>query len=178
MIIAISGKSGCGNTTTSRLLAERLGFRLINYTFRNMAVELGISFEELLERANADPSFDRRLDDTQVEMARREDCVVGSRLAIWLLRDEAFTVYLAASPEVRATRIHGREGGSLEEKTAFTRKRDSEDKRRYRELYGIDMDDYSFVNAVIDVEKPKPEEIVELIIDRMKASGLLAGKAR
>jgi cytidylate kinase len=28
--IAVSGKSGCGNTTVSRLLSQRLGIRLIN----------------------------------------------------------------------------------------------------------------------------------------------------
>ncbi len=171
MIIAISGKSGCGNTTDSRLLAERLGYRLVNYTFRNMAAELGISFEDLLERAKTDPSYDRRLDDRQVELARQGNCVVGSRLAVWLLREEAFTVYLKASPEVRATRIHGREGGSFEEKTAFTLKRDAEDRKRYMDLYGIDIDDYSFVYAVIDVEKPRPEEIVQTIIDSILRSG-------
>ncbi|HEY9053576.1 MAG TPA: hypothetical protein VIO60_02025, partial [Rectinemataceae bacterium] len=32
-IIAISGKSGCGNTTVSRLVAKRLERRFINYTF-------------------------------------------------------------------------------------------------------------------------------------------------
>lgn len=28
--VAISGKSGCGNTTVSTLLAEKLGVKLIN----------------------------------------------------------------------------------------------------------------------------------------------------
>ena len=36
-IVAISGKSGCGNSTVSRLLSDRLGVQLINYTFRRMA---------------------------------------------------------------------------------------------------------------------------------------------
>ena len=35
--IAISGKSGCGNTTVSSLLAERLGVKLFNFTFRQLA---------------------------------------------------------------------------------------------------------------------------------------------
>ena len=37
--IAISGKSGCGNTTVSSLLAKTLDITLINYTFRQMAAE-------------------------------------------------------------------------------------------------------------------------------------------
>ena len=37
--IAISGLSGCGNTTVSKKLSEMLGVRMINYTFRNLAEE-------------------------------------------------------------------------------------------------------------------------------------------
>lgn len=39
--VAISGKSGCGNTTVSSMLAEKLGIKLINYTFRQLAAEKG-----------------------------------------------------------------------------------------------------------------------------------------
>ena len=49
--IAVSGKSGCGNSTVSRLLAEKLGLKLINYTFHDMAEEAGIPFEEFCRRA-------------------------------------------------------------------------------------------------------------------------------
>ena len=47
--VAISGKSGCGNTTVSSRLAESLQVTLINYTFRNLAKELGISLVEIIE---------------------------------------------------------------------------------------------------------------------------------
>ena len=49
--LAISGKSGCGNTTVSRLVAEKLGLRVINYTFKNLARDSGMSFEELALKA-------------------------------------------------------------------------------------------------------------------------------
>ena len=45
--MAISGKSGCGNTTVSRLVADRLGLIVINYTFKNLAQDKGMSFEEI-----------------------------------------------------------------------------------------------------------------------------------
>ena len=41
MRIAISGKSGCGNTTVTRLVSEALGFEMINFTFRSLAEEIG-----------------------------------------------------------------------------------------------------------------------------------------
>lgn len=78
--IAISGKSGCGNSTVSRMVAERLGLEVINYTFRNMAEDLGISFEELRRRAEKDDSMDRQLDARQVELAKT---AVVSLVPVW-----------------------------------------------------------------------------------------------
>jgi CMP/dCMP kinase len=170
-IVAISGKSGCGNTTVSRLLAQRLGFRLINYTFRAMAVARGISFEEMLRLANGDPdyAYDRELDAKQVELAREGDCVIGSRLALWLLPDATLRVYLAGSLEARAERIHAREGDSLAEKLRFTRDRDNSDHQRYLKIYGIDNDDLAPADLVINTELWKPEAEADLIATALES---------
>ena len=86
MRIAISGKSGCGNTTVSTLVASQLGYPLINFTFRNLAKERNVDFWHLCKLAEQDDSIDRELDRRQVEMAMaQQDCVLGSRLAIWML---------------------------------------------------------------------------------------------
>jgi len=156
MIIAISGKSGCGNTTVSRLLAETLGYKLINYTFHTMAEEMGMPFTRLLELAKDDPSYDRKLDQTQVKLAGEGDCVIGSRLAAWLLEDRAFTVYLSVSADVRARRIATREGSKFEDVLEFTAYRDRVDRERYLKLYGIDNDAFSFVNLVVQADELSP----------------------
>ena len=49
--IAISGKSGCGNTTVSKLLSEKLNVKMINFTFRSLAQETGLSLAEIIEKA-------------------------------------------------------------------------------------------------------------------------------
>lgn len=167
MRIAVSGKSGCGNTTVSRLLAERLGVRFINYTFRNMARERGVPFEDFLALAERDFSMDRELDAKQVELASAGDCVLGSRLAIWLLHDADLKVYLRASAEVRARRIWNREGGDLAATVEFTKQRDRKDRERYLRIYEIDNDDFSFADLVIDTERMTPEEIVGAIVERV-----------
>jgi CMP/dCMP kinase len=177
-IVAISGKSGCGNTTVSGLLAERLGVDPINYTFRAMADERGISFEDMLKLANADPdySYDRALDARQVQLARAQarerDCVIGSRLAMWLLPDASLRLYLAGSLEVRAARIHSREGDDLGKKLAFTRNRDADDHRRYLTIYGIDNDDLSAADLVINTELWKPEAIVEIVVAALERQNI------
>ncbi|HOJ98871.1 MAG: AAA family ATPase [Treponemataceae bacterium] len=170
--IAISGKSGCGNTTVSRLLASRLGLRCINFTFRNLAQEQGLSLEEVLRRASTDDWWDREVDRRQVELARQDGgCVLGSRLAIWMLPEADLKVYLRAQPEVRAQRIQQREGGDLETITRFTLERDRQDRERYLRLYGIDNDVYDFADLIIDVDQPGPEEIVEQIVKSLSQRG-------
>ena len=151
--VAISGKSGCGNTTVSRLLAKRLSLRLINYTFHDMAQEQGVSFEELCRRAEEDDQYDLYLDRRQVELASRGSCVLASRLAIWLLEDAQLKVYLFASPEVRAKRIAQREGQPVEQALAELHERDGRDAQRYLRLYGIDIDRYDFADLVVDTDK-------------------------
>lgn len=171
--VAISGKSGCGNTTVSTLLAEKLGVTLINYTFRQLAAEKGLTLAQVIENARTDDSYDIFVDNHQVELARAEPCVLGSRLAIWMLKEADLKVYLFASDETRAKRILNREGGDLQKIKDFTAMRDSEDTRRYKKIYNIDNNDYSFSDLIIDTAKFNPEQIVELIIAELKKRNLI-----
>ena len=168
--IAISGKSGCGNSTVSSIVAEMLGLRLINYTFKDLARERGMTFEEICEKAESDSQYDLAIDRTQVELARAGGFVLGSRLAIWLLRDNAFTVYLIASPGVIAQRINQREGIGLEAALAKTALRDKRDHDRYRRLYSFDIDDYGFADLLIDTEKLEPRAVAKKIAERVSGS--------
>jgi cytidylate kinase len=166
--IAVSGKSGCGNTTVSRLVADSLELRFINFTFRSLAGEKGISLEEVLALAAKDDSWDREVDSRQVSLAREEGgCVLGSRLAIWMLPEADLKVYLTASPETRAKRIKAREGGSLEKIAAFTAERDKQDRERYIRIYNIDNDDYAFADLIIETDTLSPVQFTELIIAKI-----------
>ena len=167
--IAISGKSGCGNTTVSTLLAQRLGLRLINYTFHNMAQERGLSFEEFSRLAEKDDQYDLYLDRHQVELASAGGCVLGSRLAIWLLPRAHIRVYLTASPQERARRIALREGLDPARTLEAVEARDARDRNRYLRLYRIDTDDYRLADLVVDTEAGEPADLVESILVALRA---------
>ena len=170
MRIAVSGKSGCGNTTVSTMLAEKLGYPMINFTFRQMAKERNMDFWDFCALANRDDNIDRELDRRQVEMARAEEnCILGSRLAIWMLDDADFKVYLLASDQERARRIALREGGTVAERLAQTQDRDAHDTERYGRIYGIDNNDTSKADLVIDTEGRTPEQIVDMILEAVSA---------
>lgn len=170
MRIAISGKSGCGNTTVTTMVAETLGFTKINFTFRNLAAEKGFDFWDFCKMAESDDSYDKELDNRQVEMAMKEEnCVLGSRLAIWMLKSADLKVYLSASTNERATRVFKREGGDFATRLAQTKMRDENDTSRYKRIYNIDNNDTSIADLVIDTDDKTPEEITKIIVDYVKA---------
>ncbi len=166
MRIAISGKSGCGNTTVCNLLSEKLGIPVVNFTFRQLAQEKGIEFWDFCAMAEKDDNIDRELDSRMVKMAlEQKDSILGSRLAIWNMKDADLKVYLLASDEERVRRITVREGGSYEERLAQTKARDANDSARYKRIYGIDNSDTSIADLVINTEGKTPGEIVNIIAD-------------
>jgi len=168
--IAVSGRSGCGNTTVSKMAADILNLRFINFTFRSLAHERGLDLKEVLELAAKDDFWDREVDNRQVALALEDGgCVLGSRLAIWMLKDADLKVYLNASPQIRAERIVKREGGTLEEVAAFTAERDRQDHGRYLRIYGIDTDDYSFADLIIETDNVTPQEIVDRIVEKARS---------
>jgi CMP/dCMP kinase len=167
--IAISGKSGCGNSTVSRLVAARLGLRVINYTFKNLAQDKGMSFSEVCLLAETDPQYDFNLDKMQVQLASQGPCVLGSRLAIWLLRDIAFTVYLKAPLQVRAQRIASREGKESAAALRETEERDRRDHDRYKRLYGYDVDRFDFAALVVDAASLSQDQVTEEIVSHASA---------
>jgi cytidylate kinase len=170
--IAISGKSGCGNTTVGKIVADALGLRFINFTFRSLAEERDIDLREVLTLAAKDDFWDREVDSRQVALAREPGgCVLGSRLAIWMLAEADLKVYLKARPETRALRIKKREGGSLESVAAFTAERDRQDHERYLRIYKIDNDAYNFADLVIDTDDLDPYQITSLILAAAEKKG-------
>jgi len=165
--IAISGRSGCGNTTISKMIADSFNLCFINFTFRSLANERNVDFKTIFELAAKDDSVDREVDTRQVQLARESGgCVLGSRLAIWMLEEADLKVYLDASPQIRAQRIVNREGGDLEEIAAFTAERDREDHKRYLRIYNIDTENFSFADLIIKTDNLSPQEIIDLIVNK------------
>jgi len=162
--IAISGRSGCGNTTVSTILSRRLGFKMVNYTFHSIADEMEMEFEAFCKLAEEDSKWDYQVDERQVELAMEGSSVLGSRLAIWMLKEADLKVFLTASPEERGRRIQKREGGTLSERMSQTAVRDERDHIRYKKLYDIDNNDFAFADLVINTDRMSPEVTADIIL--------------
>ena len=90
-----------------------------------------------------------------------------------MLKEADLKVYLFADDDVRAKRILNREKGDLDEIKRFTQMRDNEDTNRYKRLYNIDNNDYSFCDLFVDTNNYNPDQIVELIIQKLLAKKLI-----
>lgn len=170
MIIAISGKSGCGNSSISKRLAEKHNYRLINYTFREYADEQGLHFSQIHALAKKDRKIDEYIDTKQIQLAKQGDCIVGSRLAIWKLTNADLRVYLCAPLWLRAKRIATREHRSTLQSLWRTLLRDIRDRLRYKRYYNININRYQFADITINTAVHNVEQIAEIIAKKMNAA--------
>src|SRR5258708_8505244 len=102
--IAISNQTGRSNTTPTHNVGAPLGLQVVNYTFRDLGGDLGITFDEIHTRANGTKVFDYLTDLVQIRASLRPKVVVGSRLAAWLVAAD-LRFCLHASLEQRANPI-------------------------------------------------------------------------
>ena len=80
----------------------------------------------------------------------------------------ALKVFLDASEDVRAERITGREGGATGERLREIQAREASDRRRYREIYGVDYHDHRLYDAVVETDRRTPEDLAEEIVERAR----------
>ena len=166
MRIAISGNSGCGNTTATTNVGNALGLKIVNYTFRDLGKELGVPFEVVHKEAPDNFIYDYMTDLKLMRAADSGTVIVGSRLAAWLM-DADLRIWLHASLEARAARINRRESeknSSYESVLYKTLQRDAQNRKRYLRLYGIDLEDHSDFDITINTEMLTAEQVSSLIV--------------
>lgn len=153
----------------ARLLAAALGIEHLDggTVFRALANERGHSLEEFVHIAEGDDAIDRALDDRLTERAREGAVLLESRLAGWLATRAglgALRVWIACDDVERARRVGGRDGHELDDAVVANRAREASEKRRYQGYYGIDLDDLSIYDLVLDSEHRGPDDLVAEII--------------
>lgn len=169
MLITISGLPGSGKTTVARRLATRLGVPHIyaGDLYRKEAHERGLSLEQFNELSEQDHSIDRALDQKMAAYARQGNVVLEGRLAAFVALEErvdALKVWLTASDEVCARRVAQRENGDWSEVLRLNRTRQGSDAKRYRAIYGFNLNDTSIYDLILDSEHDGPEALADKIL--------------
>jgi len=173
MCITISGPPGSGTSTVAGLLAARLGVQYANagMFFRQIACEQGLSLAELGRRAERDSRIDREVDRRTLKRANAEaGSVLEGRMAGWVLHRAgvpSFKVWLDANEEVRARRIAGRENMPFDPVLSEMVEREQSERRRYREIYDVEIGDLSPYDVVLRTDDLSPADIVERVIEAL-----------
>lgn len=179
-IITINGFPGSGKSSTADLVAKELNFKHFSSGdfMRNIALQRGISLNELGTQAENDSEIDKSIDDEVKKVGQMNKVVIDSRLAFhWI--PESFKVYLDLPPEIAKNRIANNlktnklrqesEGSSSVEEIyqKITSRLESE-KKRYLELYGVDHTDKNNFDLVIDTNQNNLQEVVQIIVTEYK----------
>jgi predicted cytidylate kinase len=171
MRITISGPPGSGKTTVCKKLSEALGLKAVVFgnVFRELAAEKHLTLSELGDLAEKDPAIDHDIDNRILDVARaNEDIILESRLSAYMLSRNgipAFKVYLYASPEIRMSRIGNREGSAVEVATKETLDRQASEAKRYMKYYGINVDDMSVYDLIVNTDGLDPDGVLNAILD-------------
>lgn len=152
LVITVAGPHGSGRSTQARILAESYDLRYVSagMVFRERAQELGLSLEEMSRKAAEDRDFDNYLDARTKEESRRGGVVIDATLSGWMAEDTDLRIYLSCPLEERVRRISEREGRDVEEVDRETRFREENELRRFSECYGVDLEDLSVYDLVVN----------------------------
>ena len=177
MIVTISGLPGSGKSTVGRLLAKKIGYKF--YSIGDLrgkwAMERGLSINELNRLGEKEEWTDRKADEYQAELGKKEDgFVIDGRLSFHFI-PRSFKVFLTVSPETGAKRIlsddRPDEGAeSLDGLAKDLEERVKSDDSRYRKIYGLDFRDREQYDLVVDTTELTPEETASRIEKAMGKS--------
>ncbi len=151
--ITLGGLHGTGKTTYARAIADEFDLRHISAgkIFRRLAEEKKLSLHEFALNASVNSSIDHSIDNIIQQELERGCVVVEGQLAAWMASDKVdIKIYLTASNNIRFKRIAKREKLLYQEAEQETRDREESERRRFQEIYDINMMDLSIYDLVID----------------------------
>ena len=163
--IAISGLHGAGKTTAAKALVRRFGLRYVSAgaVFREMAKERGMMLDEFSRYVERHPEIDRQIDRRTVDEARKGDVVIDARLAGWMAKSADVKILLTAPLKLRVERIARRERRRYGDVLAETRRRERSEARRFKRFYGIDVNNYSVFDLVLNTERWSAKEMARIL---------------
>lgn len=178
--IILCGMPAVGKTTVAKIIASKLGLKLIGGgdILKEIALEEGYNavgddwwdtgegMKFMKERAGS-PEFDREVDRRLLAKASKGDVVMTSYTLPWLSKD-GVKVWLSGTKRSRAERMAKRDSSSPEECAKVIEARDSENNALYKKLYGIDFgNDLSPFTIVVGTDGVPAAEVAATVLGQL-----------
>jgi cytidylate kinase len=170
-IVTVSGPAGSGKSTYAQKLANHFELQYISAgtVFRQLAKEKGITLAEMSDLCESDHSIDHIIDDRIKEKAAQGNVVADGRLTGFMLHDVAdLKIYVTAPPHIRILRVMQRDGVSETYATEETRSRDESEKKRFEDIYQIDISSLAIYDIVLNTGKWSKDAVSQLLIQAVQ----------
>lgn len=173
-IITIAGDHASGQGTLSNNLQTKLGYEIYRngQYVRKLASEKGMSIVDFQIYLNEHPDLDRTIEKSAADYAStRNNLIIDAKLG-WYAIPDSFKIYLKVDLEVSAKRAfkdasrkNTEPFASLEEAKDKIMYRHNEETNRWQEEYGVNRDDMSNYDLVIDTTNLTPEEVCNMVLN-------------
>jgi len=178
--IILCGMPAVGKTTVARILASKLGVKVIGGgdILKEIAREEGYNavgddwwdteegMKFMQERAGS-LEFDREVDKRLLSRAVEGDVVITSYTLPWLAND-GVKVWLSGTETSRAERMANRDSSSPEECARVIKERDRKNYALYKKLYGISFGkDLSPFAIVVGTDGVPAEKVASSILEQL-----------
>lgn len=174
-IITITGDHASGQGTLSNNLKERLGYEIYRngQYVRQLATQNGMSITEFQVYLNEHPDLDRQVENSAKEYAStRDNLIIDAKLG-WYAIPESFKIYLKVDIDVAVKRAYEDQSrkssepfASMEEAREKILYRHAEETKRWIEEYGVNRDDMSNYDLVLDTTKLNPTEVCNIVLEK------------
>ena len=179
--IIFSGLPAVGKTTVAKLVAEKLRLKTLGGgdILKEMAAEAGVKTTgddwwdtpegiRFLEARKRSERFDKEVDERLLKRVEAGDVIITSYTIPWLSR-KGTKIWLSGSVESRAARMAARDHSRLEECRKVIAIRDEENRKIYKNLYGIDFGrDLSPFSIVVGTDGIPASKIAEQILQQLR----------
>jgi CMP/dCMP kinase len=188
-LITISGRYGCGRNDVAQAAAQKLGLELYDdQRLEESALRMGVHKDELNGLRMKRPALwdlllstkpDLYLDLLQavvLDVARTGNGIIVGHASQMFLRNFgcALHVKIHASDSFRIRHIMDRHGMKQEEAEKLIRRNDDERRGFLKYAFGIDWNDYTRFDLVINREKVGTQLAANLIVEAGKSSEITA----
>jgi cytidylate kinase len=189
--IILCGMPAVGKTTVAKIIASKLGLKLIGGgdVLKEIALEEGYNAVgddwwdtkegmRFMEEREGSSEFDKEVDKRLLARAKKGDVVITSYTLPWLAKD-GVKVWLSGTKRSRAERMAKRDSTTPEECAKVIEARDSENYALYKKLYGIRFGkDLSPFEIILGTDGIPAAEVARAVLKQLPRAGKAPAKAR
>ena len=176
MRFSITGHLGSGKTTICKLLNKEYNFETISAgsLMREMAAEKGVSILDFQKSESNLEHIDNYIDSAIIAknkgISDDKNVIFDSRMA-WHFLPDTFKIFIVVSPYEAALRTYLTRSSKDETYTSVEQamnqliERRVVENRRYKAIYGVNCEDLSNYDVVIDTSYISPKEAMDIIVE-------------